>query len=254
MGLNTAFYPGGGSIGDVITISGKFLKNLKSIKIGNKVVTDITDSSKMETVKFKIPIGAASGILSIVTGGGSIVSTSTLNVGERAIIIADFDGSGLSPDGGGWYMYGDMQAKTVENTNPAPQSGYFLKAVSKNVASNGYAGISSYPVGNGFGLTSSAASTILKFDVNSNGKVGTKLQVIVQETTSDSGPNNFSKTVLINGAGWNTISVNMNELLNNYGVGPATATPANITKVKFHFVDYNGVDMEANIDNVRFAY
>jgi hypothetical protein len=196
-------------------------------------------------------------LLSIVTGGGTATSASILTVGERALLIADFDGAGIRPNGSSWYSYGDIATKTVANTNPDPKSGYFIKEVAAATSTSGYAGISTYALGTGnetFGLTSTTAATTLKFDVNNNGKTGTVLQVIVQESTTNNNSTNFAKNIAVNGTGWNTISIPLTQLFNNYGGGTVNPNPVNITTVKFHFSGYAGVAMEANIDNVRFAY
>jgi hypothetical protein len=251
-----SFNPSNAPEGDTVTITGKMFTNISGVYIGT-VKAIIVDSSSRTQVKIKIPTGAASGLLSIVTGGGTAYSASILTVGERALLIADFDGAGVRPAGSSWYSYGDMNTKTLANTNPDPKNGYFYKAAPNTTSSAGYAGISTYALGTGtetFGLTSTTAATKLKFDVNNNGKTGTLLQVIVQETTTDNNANNYAKTVTINGTGWNTITIPLTDMFNNYGGGTLTPTPANLTKVKFHFTGYNGVSMEANIDNVRFAY
>lgn len=252
----SSFNPSNAPEGDTITITGKMFTNISGVYIGSMKAI-IVDSSSRTQIKIKIPTGAASGLLSIVTAGGTAYSATTLSVGERAILIADFDGAGVRGNGSSWYSYGDMDTKSIVNSNPDPKSGYFLKAIAKTTNSAGYAGISTYTLGTGtetFGLTSTTAATKLKFDVNNNGKTGTQLQVIVQETTTDANATNFAKTVNINGTGWNTITIPLTDMFNNYGGGTATPTPANITKVKFHFTGYNGVSMEANIDNVRFTY
>jgi len=251
-----SFNPGNAAIGDTVTISGTTLTNIQSVVIGSTPV-NIIDSSSTSAIRIVVPTGASSGLLTIKTAGGSATSASILTVGERALLIADFDGGGIRPNGNSWYMYGDMSSKTVVNSNPSPQSGFFVKAIPNTTNTNGYAGISTYAVGTGnetFGLTSSTATTTLKFDVNNNGKTATVLQVIVQESTTDNNSTNYAKNVNINGTGWNTISIPLTQLFNNYGAGTANPTPANITKVKIHFSGYNGVAMEANIDNVRFAY
>ncbi len=251
-----SFLPSNAPEGDTVIISGKMFTNISGVYIGT-VKAIIVDSSSRTQVKIKIPAGAASGLLSIVTGGGNASSATILTVGERALLVADFDGAGIRPAGSSWYSYGDMATKTVANTNPNPQTGYFYKAAPNATSTAGYAGISTYALGSGsetFGLTSTTAATKLKFDINNNGKTGTMLQVIVQETTTDASGTNYAKTVTINGTGWNTITIPLTDMFNNYGGGTVTPTPANITKVKFHFTGYNGVSMEANIDNVRFAY
>jgi hypothetical protein len=252
----TGFNPANAPVGDTVTITGKMLTGIISVAIGATPV-QVIDSSSAFQIKIKVPAGASSGLFNIVTGGGTATSASVFNVGERALVIADFDGAGIRPNGNSWYSYGDMSSKTVTNTNPATPNGFFLKAIPNTTNTNGYAGISTYAAGTGtetFGLTSATAATTLKFDVNNNGKTSTSLQVIVQETTTDNNSTNFAKTVSINGTGWNTISIPLSTMFNNYGGGTVAATPANITKVKFHFSGYNGVAMEANIDNVRFAY
>jgi|GEM_PF-2268987 len=252
----SGFNPANAPVGDTVTITGKMLTGIISVAIGLTPV-EVIDASSASQIKIKVPAGASSGLFNIETGGGKATSASVFTVGERALLIADFDGAGIRPNGNSWYSYGDINTKTVANTNPAPQNGYFLKTIPNATSTNGYAGISTYALGSGtetFGLTSATAATTLKFDVNNNGKTGTSLQVIVQETTTDNSSTNFAKTVSINGTGWNTISIPLSTMFNNYGGGTVAPTPANITKVKFHFSGYNGVAMEANIDNVRFAY
>jgi hypothetical protein len=251
-----SFSPGNVPVGDTVTLAGSMFTNISGVYIGN-VKAIIVDSSSRTQLKFKVPAGAASGLLSIVTMGGTAYSAGAITIGERAYLIADFDGGGLAPDGNSWYSYGDMDSKTIANSNPAPKSGNFLKAIPKTPGSTTYAGISTYSLstpGQTFGMTSTTAATTLKFDVNNNGKTATALQVIVQETTTDANATNFAKTITINGSGWNTIAIPLTDMLNNYGAGPLTPDPAKLTKVKFHFQGYSTNAMEANIDNVRFTY
>ncbi|MFL5743534.1 MAG: glycan-binding surface protein [Niastella sp.] len=250
------FNPGNVPVGDTVTITGSMFTNINGVYIGN-VKAIIVDSSSRTRLKIKVPAGAASGLLSIVTWGGTTYSTGAITIGERAYLISDFDGGGLAADGNSWYAYGDMDSKTVTNVNPAPKSGNFLKAVCKQPATTSYAGVSTFALSTAnqtFGMTSATAGTTLKFDVNNNGKTATILQVIVQETTTDANATNFALSVPVNGTGWNTIAIPLTQLLNNYGGGTLTPDPAKITKVKFHFQNYNTNPMEANIDNVRFAY
>jgi hypothetical protein len=250
------FGPGNVPVGDTVTITGSMFTNINGVYIGN-VKAIVVDSSSRTQLKIKVPVGAASGLLSIVTWGGTTYSTGALNIGERAYLISDFDGGGLAADGDGWYSVGQMTSKTVANSNPNPTSGKFLKAIPQQPATKSYAGVSTPVLGTAnqtFGMSSTTAGTTLKFDVNNNGQMATILQVIVQETTVDDGTTNFAKDVPVNGTGWNTIAIPLTQLLNNYGGGPLTPDPAKITKVKFYFQNYNLYPMEANIDNVRFAY
>ena len=252
----SSFTPGNAPAEDTITITGKMLLNIEGVYIGTQKAI-IIDSASRFTTKIVIPKGAASGLLSIVTGGGTAYSAGILTVGERAYLIADFDGAGLSANGNSWYSYGDITSKTVANINPDPTSGNFIKAVANQSGTAGFGGISTYANSTAdqtFGMTSTTAKTILKFDVNNNGKTATQLQVIVQETTSNTNANNYAKTVTINGSGWNTIAIPLTEMKDSYGGGTTNPTPSKITTVKFHFNGYKTNPMEANIDNVRFAY
>ena len=251
-----SFSPGNAPEGDTVTISGSMFTNINGVYIGN-VKAIIVDSTSRTQLKIKVPVGAASGLLSIVTWGGTTYSTGTITIGERAYLVSDFDGGGLAADGDGWYSVGQLSSKTVVSSNPDPKSGRFLKAVPQQPASKTYAGVSTPVLGTAnqtFGMTSTTAATTLKFDVNNNGQMATILQVIVQETTNDANATNFAKDIPINGTGWNTIAIPLTQLLNNYGGGPLTPDPAKITKVKFYFQNYHLFPMEANIDNVRFAY
>lgn len=251
-----SFTPGNVPIGDTVTLNGSMFTNISGVYIGN-VKAIIVDSSSRTQLKFKVPASAASGLLSIVTMGGTAYSAGAITIGERAYLVADFDGGGLAPDGNSWYSYGDISSKTIVNSNPAPKAGNFLKAIPLMPGSTTYAGVSTYSLstpGQTFGMTSATAATTLKFDVNNNGKTATVLQVIVQETTTDANATNFAKTITVNGSGWNTIAIPLTDMLNNYGGGPLSPDPAKLTKVKFHFQGYSTNAMEANIDNVRFTY
>jgi hypothetical protein len=195
------------------------------------------------------------GLLNLTTNGGTATSVSILNIGETALLIADFDGGGIRPNGASWYSYFGAPGtitKSIVNAGPAPTSGYFLKAVGGS--GGNYAGVSTYSVGGTelFGLTSPATSTFLKFDVNNNGYTNTQIQVIVQMGTAGAAADNYAKTINVTGTGWNTVSIKLSDMLNNYGGGPGTPTPSGITSVKFHFNQSAAGEMD--IDNIRIAY
>jgi hypothetical protein len=248
-----SFTPTNVPVGDTVTISGTMFTNINGVYIGN-VKANIIDSSSRTQLKIKVPVGAASGLLSIVTWGGTTYGTGTLTIGERAYLISDFDGGGIVSNSNDWLSYGDMRSKAITNTDPAPKTGNFLKAIPLQASSAGYGGVSTPSLSTPFGMTSTTTGTTLKFDVNNNGQMATVLQVIVQETATDVADNNFAKTVSINGTGWNTIAIPLTQLLSGYGGGALNPDPARITKVKFHFQGYPSNPMEADIDNVRFAY
>jgi len=239
-------------VGDTVTISGNYFRNIVSVLLG-AVPAQVVDSSSSTTLKFKVPSGVSAGLVTVTTLGGTAVSTATVTT-ETALLIADFDGGGSRPDGSSWYSYGDMTSKAVANSNPTAISGNFIKAVSKTASTAGYAGISTYTAASGsqlLGLTSTAANTYIKFDANSNGYTGTQLQVNLGDASS----NNFNRVINVNWTGWQTVSIKLSDFYFGYGTDASqTVVPSQITTVKFHFNNYVGNQSEVNLDNIRFTY
>lgn len=253
--LITSIAPLSSSVGDTVTITGSYFRNILSVLLG-AVPVQIIDSSSSSAIQFIVPSGVAAGLITINTAGGSYTYTATFTA-ERAILIADFDGGGLRPDGASWYSYGDMSSKIVTNTNPAPISGNFLQAMPLATNASGYAGVSTYTASSGsqiFGLTSAEATTYLKFDANSNGYTNTQLQVNIGDVNG----NNFDYMVNVSWSGWQTVSISLADFYVGYGTTPQTPStllvPANITTVKFHFLNYLNNPEQINLDNIRFSY
>ena len=251
----TAVAPLSALVGDTVTITGSYFKNIVTVLAG-AIPATVVDSSSAAVLKFIIPAGFSSGLVTVVTAGGTITSTTTLAT-EKSLLIADFDGGGSRPDGTAWYMYGDMSSKTVTNSNPAPISGNFIQAIAKTTSSAGYGGISTYTVSSGpqtLGLTTTAANTNIKFDANSNGYTNTQVQV----NLGDVNGNNYNLVFNANWSGWQTVTLNLANFYFGYGntaQTPATLlVPANITTVKFHFLNYVGNQSEINLDNIRFTF
>lgn len=238
--------------GDTVTITGSFFRNILSVLLG-AVTAQVVDSSSASALKFKVPTGVSAGLVTVTTLGGTAVSTATVTT-ETALLIADFDGGGIRPDGNSWYSYGDMTSKTIANSSPAAIAGNFIKAVSKTTSTAGYAGISTYTAASGsqlLGLTTPATATYIKFDANSNGYSSTQLQV----NLGDAAGNNFNRVVNISWTGWQTVSIKLSDFYFGYGTDASqTVDPSQITTVKFHFNNYVGNQSEANLDNIRFTY
>jgi hypothetical protein len=239
-------------VGDTVTVTGSYFRNIVTVLLG-AVPALVVDSSSTSVLKFKVPSGVAAGLVTITTRGGTAVSTATVTT-ETALLIADFDGGGLRPDGASWYSYGDMTSKTVVNSNPTAISGNFIKAVAATTGTSGYGGISTYTASSGsqlLGLTSPATTTYIKFDANSNGYTGTQIQV----NLGDASGNNFNRIVAINWNGWQTVSIKLSDFYFGYATDASqTVVPSQITTVKFHFNNYVGNQSEVNLDNIRFTY
>ncbi len=248
----TTITPLSASVGDTVTITGSYFRNIISVLLG-AIPARVVDSSSSGTLKFIVPSGVSAGLVTVTTLGGVAVSTATVTA-ERAVLIADFDGGGLRPDGSSWYSYGDMTSKSVASTNPAPISGNFIKGVCSTSSSSGYAGISTYTASSGsqtFGLSSAATATYIKFDANSNGYTSTQLQV----NLGDASGNNFNRVVAVSWNGWQTVSLKLSDFYFGYGTATTQVVdPTQVTTVKFHFIGYAGNQEEINLDNIRFTY
>jgi hypothetical protein len=251
----TSVNPLSAKVGDTVTVTGTFYRNIISVMLGSQVA-QVIDSTSANILRFKVPAGVVAGLVTVKTAGGTAVSTATITT-EQALIIADFDGAGIRTDGNSWYSYGDMTSKAVASSNPAPIQGNFLKAIPQTTNTAGYAGVSTYTATSGsqtFGLTSAVAATNIKFDANSNGYNTTQVQVIVEDESAQ----NYNRVVSINWNGWQTVVINCADLYVGYGTTaqtPATAlVPSKIKTIKFHFINYAGNASEVNLDNIRFTY
>ena len=247
----TSVNPLSANVGDTVTVTGTFFRNIVKVLLG-AVQAQVIDSTSSSVLKFKVPAGVSAGLVTVTTAGGTAVSTATITT-EKALLIADFDGGGLYPDGNAWYSYGDMTSRTVANSDPSPLQGNFIKAIPKTTNSAGYAGIST-PSGSGspsFALTSAATSTYVKFDANSNSYTATQIQVLLEDQSG----NNFNRIVAINWNGWQTVAVKLSDFYFGYGTDNSKVVdPTQIRTLKFHFIGYNGTQEQVNIDNIRFTY
>ncbi|MFT3827628.1 MAG: glycan-binding surface protein [Chitinophagaceae bacterium] len=247
----TAVNPLSANVGDTVTITGTFFRNIVKVLLG-AVQATVIDSTSPNVLKFKVPAGVSAGLVTVTTAGGTAVSTATVTT-EKALLIADFDGGGLYPDGSSWYSYGDMTSKTVASSDPVALQGNFIKAIPKTTNTAGYAGIST-PSGSGspsFALPNTAANTYIKFDANSNGYTSTQVQVLLEDQSG----NNFNRVVSISWNGWQTVALKLSDFYFGYGTDASqVVNPAQIRTLKFHFVNYNGVQGQVNLDNIRFTY
>lgn len=250
----TSVNPLSASPDSIVTVTGNYFKNIQEVLLG-AVAAEIVDSSSQTELKFRVPQGVPAGRVTITTAGGTVVSSATV-VTETAILISDFDGGGIRPDGNSWYSYGDMSSKAVASSAPDPYQGNFLKAISKSTSTSGYAGVSTYTAASGsqtFGLTKDAAHEVIKFEANSNGIIATQIQVLVEDENAQ----NYNKIINVNWSGWQTVEINCDEMYVGYGVTEQTEAtklvPSKIKTIKFHFQNYVGSPGEVNLDNIRFV-
>ncbi len=94
----TSFAPQAGNEGEIVTIIGKDLDNVKTVFIGSdstpvKIVAGSTDTQ----LKFIVPAGNPAGQITVVTVGGEVKSATSFGV--SFIIYNDFMASGWDPYG-----------------------------------------------------------------------------------------------------------------------------------------------------------
>ncbi len=82
----TSFSPNAGNPGDIITIVGKDLDNVKKVTIGADSVKIISNNSDTE-VKVAVPAGGSAGQITVTTIGGS--ATSATSFGVSLVIYSD---------------------------------------------------------------------------------------------------------------------------------------------------------------------
>jgi len=101
-----------------------------------------------------------------------------------------------------------------------------------------------------FQITTDLNATFLEMDVNSNGRDGTWLLLVLRE--QDGSSSDFTARVQLNDPGWNKISL---PLVRFKDAGGLTIDPQKVNQIKFHIEDRDetGQRIEANIDNVEFA-
>jgi len=74
-----AFSPATGNIGSTVSISGNYFSSVQSVKFNNQFTTSFLQVNN-NLIRVAVPAGATTGKLTVITKGGSVVSSSTFTV------------------------------------------------------------------------------------------------------------------------------------------------------------------------------
>ncbi|MEM1323870.1 MAG: glycan-binding surface protein [Bacteroidota bacterium] len=245
------------SSGDIVTILGKnFFEPIK-VFFFDSVQAEII-SLFPDSMEVRVPQGIQKGRITVDANGG--VALSPVNFFSiNPILINDFDGNGLRSETNRWIFTGQVNENAitaVQNTNPAPIDGNYLKLTGKDDLGISWIGGAQshfgFPGDNftTFGVTTDINNTLLEMDINNNGRKNTHLTLILQEYEGAIG--DFVHDIHIDWEGWERISVPLNRFENFEGL---VIDPAKIKLIKIHMTDTDSSNslLEINVDNIRLT-
>ncbi len=241
--------------GDVVTIKGKNFYEPLEVYFFDSTQAEIITFSP-DSMNVIVPADTQKGKVRVNANGGSTLSPVDFFI-TTSVLVNDFDGNGVRAATENWLFDAlvDQNAMTaVQNTNPEPYEGNFLKLSGRDdLGIQWIGGTESYSadidVFDNFGIRSSLNNTLLEMDVNTNGNTNTNVIFIFLER--DGSPNDFAHEVKIDGEGWHKISIPLGRFTDIDGI---TVDPAKIRAIKIHLIDSDatGEVLELNIDNIKF--
>jgi hypothetical protein len=244
------------SPGEVVSIYGRNFYDPVSVFFHDSVASEIVFKST-DSLRVKVPVGATKGKITVVANGGDTLSPSPF-FSRRLILVNDFDGNGTRKETNKWVFVGSVQqnaGNAVQNTNPAPLSGNFLKLTGKDDLNISWIGGAQNHFGfpgdmfSNFGIESTNENTLLQVDLNSNGKTKTHILVILLENGGSN--NDFTYKLAVDWNGWKQVSIPLTRFTDLNGL---PVNPAKVKVVKFHLIDELDSNslLEVNVDNVKF--
>jgi hypothetical protein len=243
--------------GETVTIYGKNFYEPLKIYFFDSLQAQIVGYTPDSIVKVVVPVGTKKGQIRLDSNGQDTLSPVDFFL-QNTIWVNDFEGNGLRSQTNKWIFVGSINqtaANAVQNTNPAPINNNFLKLSGKdntNIkwvggAQNNF-GFPGDPFAN-FGITSTPDNTLLKMDINNNGKDKTYIILILLENGGSN--NDFTYKIPVDWSGWKPISVPLNRFKDLNGI---PVDPAKVKVLKIHLIDEEATkqQMEVNVDNIRF--
>lgn len=248
-------YPETANIGESVTILGENFYEPLEVLFFDSIAGNILFSAE-DSIVVEVPQGVTKGRINVKANGGSAL-TPTLFFTTTQILVNDFDGEGVRSETNKWIFYGaiDQNANTaIQNTNPLPIDNNYLKISGTDPGTVWIGGCESHSWDTDqfevFDLSSSINDTYLSIDVNSNGRDKTHLIIVLAER--DGSPNDFTTTVPVDWAGWETVELPLNKFTDIDGF---PIDPTKIKTVKLHL--YNELNstfpLEVNVDNIQFV-
>jgi len=244
------------SAGDIVTITGKNFFDPVTVYFHDSIMANITYLAP-DSMEVVVPQGIEKGRIVVWANGGRALSPTNF-FSVNPILVNDFDGNGLRSETSNWLLTGFVDqtnmADAVQSFSPEPINGNYLKLSGKDDLDISWVGgaennSQDVMVFNDFGITGTAANTLLEMDINNNGKKKTKLILILLER--DGSPNDFTQTIEVDWDGWEKISIPINRFED---LGGFVIDPAKIKTIKMHLTDddTSNPPLEVNIDNIEF--
>ena len=243
--------------GETVTILGKNFFDPLEVYFHDSVAADIVFSAP-DSMEVVVPDGIEKGRLVVWANGGRALSPKNF-FSVNKILVNDFDGNGIRSDTENWIRSGFVDqaspSDAVQNANPTPIDGNFLKLTGKDEFDIKWIGgfennSNDISVFENFGITNSAGNTLLEMDVHTNGNDKTYVTLIFLER--DGSINDFTETILIENDEWERISIPLSRFEDLDGF---IVDPSKIKTLKIHLIDEeeSGEQLELNVDNIEFV-
>lgn len=258
------FFPRTANPGDLVTLIGEnfFEPPLEvTFKTGEFVNNRWTDSLQAEIVFAAedslivvVPEGAKTGFIRVVANGGTAQTGRTFQLFQR-LLLTDFDGNGEIPNDA-WTLTGFTDqangAPLFRSTLPAGIDGQFMQIKGTDALGTVWIGGPETPGGatvDSFGITTPPANTFLEFDVNSNGRTNTYLEVILGEFGNNKSYGH--RLIRLSDTGWTRFKLPFSNFFDN--IDNSVVDPGLMNQIKFHLHDRDDTNqrIEANIDNIE---
>ena len=248
-----------GPIGSEVTLRGEnFFEPLEvffPMGMEDSVQAEILTFSE-DSLVVNVPEGASAGNIVLLANGGRTISPSRFLVTSE-VLIADFDGNGLRSDVSLWRFTSGLDQTAedaVRSDDPSPVDGNFLKLSGIDTRGSGLIGSATTPTNDegftGFNLTTPTSSTLLEFDVNTNGHPATRIIIVVREI--DGSRNDFTRELALDDAGWVRVSQPLVRFNDLNGAPPDAAKVGSVRFLLFD-TERSGEQFEVNIDNLAFS-
>jgi len=211
-----------------------------------------------DSLKVIVPEGIEKGFIGVQANGGYVYSPVNF-FSINNIWVNDFDGNGVRAETNKWIFQGSVNqnaTNAVQNSNPAPIDGNFLKLSGRDDLGISWIGGAQTYFGfpgddfQTFGITSDRNNTLLELEVNNNGRDDTHIILILNE--KDGSFNDFTEEIHVDWDGWKTISLPLNRFQDLNG---EIVDPQKVRALKIHLIDEGDSNkiLEVNVDNIRFV-
>lgn len=245
-----------GQVGEPFIIYGENFFEPLEVYFTDSVRATIISSSP-DSIVVIIPDQIEQGPVTVVANGGVALSpVRFFQVNE--ILVNDFDGNGVRSETNLWAFSSRLTfnaATAVQNSNPEPISGNFLKLAGRDALGIKFIGSATShsfdaEVFPNFGITTTLSNTLIEMDVNTNNHPDTRVIIVLRER--DGSTNDFSREIVLNRTGWRKISQPLSRFSDISG---NLIDPSKIVSVRLILFDSEdtGSPFEANIDNLRFV-